>query len=131
MENTPDLVNMEFLILGALLIVSFVGVIVRRFRVPSTVVLVLVGIALSFRSSQPIDLTSDIILFLFLPPLLFEAAFHLDLRQLQRDTPTIALLAIVGVLLSTIIVAGIVSVGAGLLTMAPRLCSSVWRLKHF
>ena len=114
MENTADLVEIEFLVLGALLIVSFVGVAVRRFRVPSTVVLVLVGIALSFRTSQPINLTSDIILFFFLPPLLFEAAFHLDLRQLQRDTPTIALLAIVGVLLSTLIVGGIISVGTGL-----------------
>ena len=109
-----DLVEFEFLILGALLIVSFVGVAVRRFRVPSTVVLVLVGIALSFRTSQPIEITSDIILFFFLPPLLFEAAIHLDLRQLQRDTPTIALLATVGVLLSTIVVGGIVSVGTGL-----------------
>ncbi len=114
MENTIDLVELEFLILGALLIVSFVGVVVRRFRIPSTVLLVLVGIALSFRTSQPIELTSDIILFFFLPPLLFEAAFHLDLRQLQRDTPTIALLAIVGVIISTIIVGGIISVGTGL-----------------
>ena len=114
MDNMVDLVELEFLVLGALLIVSFVGVAVRRFRVPSTVVLVLVGIALSFRTSQPIELTSDIILFFFLPPLLFEAAFHLDLRQLQRDTPTIALLAIVGVLLSTLVVGGIVSIGTGL-----------------
>jgi CPA1 family monovalent cation:H+ antiporter len=114
MDNMFDLVEFEFLILGALLIVSFVGVAVRRFRVPSTVVLVLVGIALSFRTSQPIEITSDIILFFFLPPLLFEAAIHLDLRQLQRDTPTIALLATVGVLLSMIVVGGIVSVGTGL-----------------
>ena len=114
MDNVLDLIELEYLILGALLIVSFVAVAVRRFRIPSTVVLVLVGIALSFRTSQPIELTSDIILFIFLPPLLFEAAFHLDLRQLQRDTPTIALLAIVGVLLSTIVVGGIVSVGTGL-----------------
>jgi CPA1 family monovalent cation:H+ antiporter len=114
MDNVFDLVELEFLILGALLIVSFVAVAVRRFRVPSTVVLVLVGIALSFGTSQPIELTSDIILFFFLPPLLFEAAFHLDLRRLQRDTPTIALLATVGVLLSTIIVGGIVSIGTGL-----------------
>ncbi len=114
MDNVLDLIELEYLILGALLIVSFVAVAVRRFRVPSTVVLVLVGIALSFRTSQPIELTSDIILFIFLPPLLFEAAFHLDLRQLQRDTPTIALLAIVGVLLSTIVVGGIISVGTRL-----------------
>jgi len=114
MDNVLDLIELEYLILGALLIVSFVAVAVRRFRVPSTVVLVLVGIALSFRTSQPIELTSDIILFIFLPPLLFEAAFHLDLRQLQRDTPTIALLAIVGVLLTTIVVGGIVSVGTEL-----------------
>ncbi len=108
------IVELEFLVLGALLIVSFVSIIVRRFHVPSTVVLVLVGIALSFRTSQPIELTSDLILFFFLPPLLFEAAFHLDLNQLRRDTSTIALLAIAGVIISMFVVAGIVSVGAGL-----------------
>lgn len=114
MDNVFNLVELEYLILGALLIVAFVAVVVRRFRIPSTVMLVLVGIALSFSTSQTIEVTSDFILFVFLPPLLFEAAFHLDLRQFQRDTPIIALLAIVGVLLSTIIVAGIVSVGTGL-----------------
>lgn len=114
MDNVFNLIELEYLILGALLIVAFVAVVVRRFRIPSTVMLVLVGIALSFSTSQTIEVTSDFILFVFLPPLLFEAAFHLDLRQFQRDTPIIALLAIVGVLLSTIIVAGIVSVGTGL-----------------
>ena len=89
-----DLVQIEFLILGLLLIVSFVGIMVRRFRIPYTAALVIVGIILSFQSSQEIELTSELILFLFLPPLLFEAAIHIDLSQLREDFSTISILAI-------------------------------------
>ncbi len=105
-----DLVQIEFLILGLLLIVSFVGIMVRRFRIPYTAALVIVGIILSFQSSQEIELTSELILFLFLPPLLFEAAIHIDLRQLREDFSTISILAIIGVVLSMLVVGGIVAV---------------------
>jgi hypothetical protein len=39
------------------LIVSVVAIVVRRFRIPCTVTLVLVGAALSFRSPLRVDLT--------------------------------------------------------------------------
>ena len=61
-----------------------------------------------------LDLTSDLILALFVPPLIFEAAFHLEIRQLRDNLLPILVLAIPGVLLATFIVGGIVSTGLGL-----------------
>ena len=109
-----ELVQIETLVLELLLIVSVVAIIVRRFRIPYTVALVVAGLALSFRSRLQIELTSELILTLLLPPLVFEAAFHLNFRQLQRSLSTIALLAIPGVVLNMLIVGGILNFGPGI-----------------
>ena len=109
-----ELVQIETLVLELLLIVSVVAIIVRRFRIPYTVALVVAGLALSFRSRLQIELTSELILTLLLPPLVFEAAFHLNFQQLRRSLSTIALLAIPGVVLNMLIVGGILSVGPGI-----------------
>jgi CPA1 family monovalent cation:H+ antiporter len=96
-----------------LLIVSLVAIIVRRFRIPYTVALVLAGFVLSFQSRLAIDLTPDLILSLFLPPLLFEAAFHINFDQLRQNLATIVLLAVPGVILNMLLVGGVVAWGAG------------------
>lgn len=109
-----ELIQLESLVLELLLIVSVVAILVRRFRIPFTVALVLVGFLLSFRSRLQIDLTPELILSLLLPPLVFEAAFHLRIDQLRRNVSTIALLAVPGVILTTVVVGAILSWGAGL-----------------
>ncbi|MBW6473119.1 MAG: cation:proton antiporter, partial [Anaerolineaceae bacterium] len=48
------------------------------------------------------------------PPLVFEAAFHLNLTELRRNLTSILIMAVPGVLLTTLIVGGIVSFGTGL-----------------
>jgi CPA1 family monovalent cation:H+ antiporter len=109
-----DIFEIEVLILELLLIVSIVAVVVRRFRIPYTVGLVLAGLALSFRPPLKIELTPELILAILLPPLVFEAAFHLNIDKLRRNVGTILLLAIPGVILTMLITGGIVSYGAGL-----------------
>jgi CPA1 family monovalent cation:H+ antiporter len=109
-----SLVQIEILVLELMLIVSVVAVAVRRFRIPYTVALVLVGAALSLRSSLDIRLTPQLILSLFLPPLVFEAAFHLNVEAVRRNLPTILLFAVPGVILNMLLVGGIVAWGAGL-----------------
>ncbi len=109
-----ELLQIETLVLELLLIVSVVAIVVRRFRIPYTVALVLVGVALSFRSPLQVHLTSDLILSLLIPPLVFEAAFHLNLDKLRRNLLTIGLLAIPGVVLTMLIVGGVVHLGGGL-----------------
>ncbi len=106
--------EIKVLILALLLIASIVAIIVRRFRIPYTAALVLAGLAISFQSGLELELTSELILSLFLPPLLFEAAFHLSFTELRRNLGIILLLAVPGVVLSMVLVAGIVSLGASL-----------------
>jgi CPA1 family monovalent cation:H+ antiporter len=109
-----ELVQIESLVLELLLVVSIVAIIVRRFRIPYTVALVVAGLALSFRAGLQIELTSELILALLLPPLVFEAAFHLDFDNLKRSLFVIGLLAIPGVVINMLIVGGILNLSTGL-----------------
>ena len=99
----------ETLVIELLLIVSLVAIAVRRLRIPYTVALVIVGLGLTTQQPLKLALTPELILTLLVPPLVFEAAFHLNLRDLRRDLPGILLLAIPGVLITTVIVGGLTS----------------------
>jgi monovalent cation:H+ antiporter, CPA1 family len=101
----------ETLIIELLLIVSIVAIAVRRMRIPYTVALVLVGFLITFQSAIKFELTPELILALFVPPLVFEAAFHLNLVELRRNLPAILLLAVPGVILTSFIVGGILVLG--------------------
>ena len=83
-------------------------------RVPYTVALVVVGLVITFQQGTQFNLTSDLILTLFVPPLVFEAAFHIGLDRLRRDLLPILALAVPGVLLTTLLVGVIVAGGVGL-----------------
>jgi CPA1 family monovalent cation:H+ antiporter len=87
------------------LLAALTTVIARRVRVPYTVALVLVGLLVSalglLSDVQP---TADVILVVFLPPLLFEAALQTDIRAFGRTLPVVLLLAVPGVILSTVLV---------------------------
>ncbi len=109
-----QVLQVEILVLAMLLIVSLVAVVTRRFRVPYTVALVLAGLVISLGKQLDIGITPQLILSLFLPPLVFEAAFHLPLRDLRRDGVTIFLLAVPGVLLVMAIVGGALAWVGGL-----------------
>src|SRR5512143_275666 len=104
----------ETLIIELLLIVSLVAIAVRRLRVPYTVALVVVGLLLTSQQPLVIELTPELILALFVPPLVFEAAFHIDFDQLRDNLTLILVLAVPGVLLTMLIVGLIVSAGVGL-----------------
>ena len=65
-------------------------------------------------------MTPELILALFIPPLIFEASFRLNLDQVVRNLPTILLLAVPGVIVTTAIVGGVVWLG-GVFTL-PLAC---------
>lgn len=77
--------NTETLIIELLLIASLVAIAVRRLHVPYTVALVIVGLLLTAQSQLRLELTPELILALFVPPLVFEAAFHLNFYELRRS----------------------------------------------
>jgi CPA1 family monovalent cation:H+ antiporter len=84
----------------------------RKLPIPFTVILVVIGVLLSNLAGhwpmlQPLkdfELSPEVMLFIFLPALIFESGFALDARQLTKDLPAVLILAIPGMLISTFIV---------------------------
>src|ERR1044071_8135727 len=109
-----DIVTIEKITVLLLWIASAVAVLARRLRIPYTVGLVLIGLALSLLSANEIKVSPQIILALLVPPLIFEAAFHLRWDDLGRDFWLILIFAIPGVILTTLMVGGVVAWGTGL-----------------
>jgi CPA1 family monovalent cation:H+ antiporter len=98
-----------------LVVATLVGIVARRLRMPNTVGLEIVGAALAIILRQdPVEVNPDLILGVFIPPLIFEAAFHLPMAELRRNILSILRLAIVGVLITTFLVGYIVHLGAGI-----------------
>lgn len=92
-------------ILWLLSIAMLVAIVARRLRLPYTVGLVAVGALLAFsRVDVGPDLTSELILDLILPPLLFEAALALRWRDLVADGRAIALFSVLGTLTAMVVV---------------------------
>ena len=84
-----------------LVIASVVAVAARRVGVPYTVGLVVVGLVVGLVSHVPsLRLSSDLVFYVFLPILLFEAGFNLEAGHLLTDWRRVAALAIPGVLVA-------------------------------
>jgi CPA1 family monovalent cation:H+ antiporter len=93
-----------------LLVSALVAMLVRRLHMPYSVGLVIAGISFSFLLSPrfpDIPLNKDFIYNGLLPPLIFEAAFHMRWGPLRRDFAVVQTLAVLGVLLS----AGVTAAG--------------------
>ncbi|MBN1665622.1 MAG: Na+/H+ antiporter [Anaerolineales bacterium] len=113
-QAAQNFIIVEEIAIGLLLIAALVGIATRRLRVPYTVGLVLIGLALALRGQNEVAITPELILAVLVPPLVFEAAFHLKITDLRRNLVTILALAIPGVLITTFLVGGVVAWGAGL-----------------
>src|ERR1700674_4245010 len=95
--------NTEALIIELLFVIALVAIAVRRLRMPYTVALVIAGLLVTLRQQVAFSLTPELILALFVPPLVFEAAFHLSFADLQRNLRLILLLTVPGVIATTLI----------------------------
>jgi monovalent cation/hydrogen antiporter len=101
----------HFEIFLAALFVSVAGLnaIARWLDVPYPIPLVLGGLALGFVPGIPeIELDPDLVLLVFLPPLLYSAAFFSDLRALRDNLRPISLTA-VGLVLVTMCAVAVIS----------------------
>jgi len=89
------------LVLSVSLSVATLPQIFSWFRhIPYTLLLVIVGLGLALLDVRLVNLSPGLILSIFLPPLLFEAAWNLQWSTLKHDLIPICLFAIVGVLIS-------------------------------
>ncbi|MEO0349228.1 MAG: sodium:proton antiporter [Cyanobacteria bacterium P01_A01_bin.15] len=68
-------------------------------NIPYTLLLLLVGLGLAVLDVRLVNLSPELILFIFLPPLLFEAAWNIKWDNLKRDWVPIVLYAVIGVVI--------------------------------
>lgn len=113
MGDNP-VVDTVIAIVGLLLVASASAVGLKRARLPYSVGLVIVGLTLGllaerfagFAVLRHVELSPDLILFVFLPTLVFESAFNLDSRLLSKNLTPVLVLAAPGLLLSTVLIGG-------------------------
>ncbi|MCH7741357.1 MAG: cation:proton antiporter [Proteobacteria bacterium] len=117
-HSTGSVADLVTGIVLLMLIAAITTLISKRLdKIPLTILLVFVGIAIANASEHvPVlsvlvdfHLTPELVLFVFIPTLIFESAFNLDARQVSRNIWPILTLAIPGLLLSTLIIAVIFS----------------------
>ncbi len=86
-------------------------------QVPYTLLLVIVGLGLALADVRLVNLSPELILLIFLPPILFEAAWNLKWSDLKRELVPVWLYAVGGVVISiTITALGLRLVGIPLMT---------------
>jgi CPA1 family monovalent cation:H+ antiporter len=91
------------------------GLVFRRIGVPYTVLLVVVGLAsVLVAPSLHVDVPPEVILTVFLPGLVFESGYRLDVGELRRTSGAVAFLAVPGVIITAAVVALALWLGAGL-----------------
>ena len=102
-------------VLVLLIVVAVVALISKVVRLPYTLSLVIAGLLIALTPGAPqVTLTPDLILFVFLPALLFEGAYNLDARRLRESATAISVLALPGVLVTAALIAAPLALLAGL-----------------
>jgi CPA1 family monovalent cation:H+ antiporter len=98
--------HLEAVIISVLVAVAVLSALATRIGVPYPILLVLGGLALGFLPGMPdVALQPDLVLVVFLPPLLYSGAFFANLRELRADLRAITLLSTVLVVLTAVAVA--------------------------
>lgn len=107
-----------------LCVATAVAIASGRLRIPYTVALVVTGLALGAVNVVPLPhLSKELLFAVFLPGLLFEAAYHLHYRELRASVWTIGILAVPGVVLAVVITATLLTSASG---MVPGMTPVPW-----
>jgi len=90
------------IILVLLGLMVLLNVVAEKIRIAPPIVLIIAGIGIGFIPSMPVpEMDPEIIFLLFLPPLLYDAAFNIHFRDFRENMGTISALAIGLVFLTT------------------------------
>jgi Na+:H+ antiporter len=117
--------QVEFLIL-LLIVTLIVALLSRRLRVPYTLLLVIVGLVVGLLPFLPnVHIDPNLILYVFIPALLFEGAWNAEIDRLKADWLPIVLLAIPGLVLSLLVVAVALHWGIGLSWLLALLVAAI------
>lgn len=106
------ILHLILVVAGLLFVAAVAAILVRKLRFPYTIGLLIVGILIGYLSHrveflapmQEVQLSPDIILFLILPTLLFEASINIESKMLRRNLVPILIMATLGLLISMTIV---------------------------
>src|SRR6266516_1207843 len=99
----------ELLIAGLLVAVAGLSVLARRLSVPYPIVLVIGGALFGFVPGMPdVKLNPDVVLVIFLPPLLYSSAFFANLGDIRAILRSITLTS-VGLVLATMAAIAVVA----------------------
>jgi monovalent cation/hydrogen antiporter len=95
-----------WLLFGLLVAIVVLAILATRLRLPYPILLVIGGLALGFVPDLPdIELNPELILVLFLPPLIYSSAWLTSWRQFRANLRPILQLALGLVLVTTLVVA--------------------------
>lgn len=96
--------RVEIIVVALFSVATAVALVARRLKLPYTVALVIAGLALGgVRAFEVPHLTKDLLYAVFLPGLLFEAAFHLEFRRFLQNKLAVFSLAIPGVVAAVVV----------------------------
>ena len=127
MESSAQVVTIVGAIFGLLLLAAATHPLAERIGIRFPIALVLMGILLHEGADagigvlEPIrnlDIPASVIFFVFLPTLVFEEALNMDARDLRENLGPVLMLAIPGLLLSTLLTGALLRAGAPLVGFA-------------
>jgi len=122
-SSTVRQVQLMVILLSVTLVVSLVS---RRLRLPYTLVLVMAGLAIGLTPLvQGPQLDPNLVLFLFLPALLFEGAWNAEIGKLAADWLPIFLLAVPGLLIALAFLAVVLHLAVGLSWLVAILVGAI------
>ena len=111
--------TIQIVVLFLLILVAIFAAIAQRLRIPYPILLTLAGVAIAFVPHVPrVPLDPDLVFLIFLPPLLYAAAWQTNLREFRRNIVYIAMLA-VGLVAFTVV---------GIATLSDRFVTALdWK----
>lgn len=88
------------------MVTAAVAMAVKWVKLPYAISLVIVGLLIGvFHLLPTVEMTPELILLVFLPALLFEASWNIDLKELKNNWLAIFLLSVPGVVISMAVIA--------------------------
>ena len=107
-SQSIPILEIELIVVVMLVVAAGVAIFARRVRkIPYTVALVIVGFLVASVDIFSIDIgggIGELLLFVLVPPLIFEATLHINWKDLRQDLLPILSLAIFGLLLGAFLV---------------------------
>lgn len=100
--------HFEFVFVLLFSVATAVAIATRHLKIPYTVALVITGLVLGgAHAFDPPHLTKEFLFAVILPGLIFEAAFHLDVRKFWKERVAITSMAIPGLVVAVLLTASI------------------------